>query len=325
MSFEFATPQTLEEALALWQEDGNAYWFAGGTDLVPKIKTALARPTRLVNLKEIKELHSISESDEGLRIGSLVTLTELAENRAVREHYRVLSEACALAASPQLRNMATIGGNLNQDSRCSYYRGAYPCWLKGGQICYMREGENREASIVGYHECVHVHPSDPANALVALDAKIITRAKSESREIPAMDFFRAPADGDRRMNVLQPGEVIAEIRLPRFPNSRSTYLKAMDRAVWTFVLVSAAVRLDFDGGRLSAARLVLGGIAPIPWCAREVESSLPGQELTEQAVEAATARALPEVQPLPHNAYKRRLARALLKRAILQVATPVVA
>ncbi len=320
MAFEFSSPQTVDDALRLWQSADGSQWFAGGTDLVPEIKAALKSPKRLVNLKSIHSLDGITEVEDGVRIGGLVTLAELAGSDLIRTRYHALAEACRLAASPQLRNMATIGGNLNQDSRCSYYRGVFPCWLKGGQVCYMREGENRQGSVIGYHECVHVHPSDPANALVALDAKIMTQGLNGAHVIPASDFYTSPTDGDRRMNVLRPGDVITEIRLPTLNTSKSTYLKAMDRAGFTFVLVSAAVRLDLEGDRVSAARVVVGGVAPVPWCAREVEKALTGQTLTPELISQAADRALADAQPLSHNGYKIRLARALIKRAVLSLA-----
>ncbi len=317
MTFEFTSPQTLDDALQLYHE--KARWFAGGIDLVPEIKTGMAVPARLVNLKQIAELRGIAKTDSDLRIGALTTLTEIAESRVVREKYRALADACEFSASPQLRNVATIGGNLNQDSRCPYYRAGFHCWLKGGATCYMRGGENREAAIIGYHECVHVHPSDPAAALVALDAKIGVRGKNGAREIAAEEFFRAPTSDNRRLNVLPPDEVITHLQIPISVNSRSVYLKAMDRATWTFALASAAVRLAFTDGKISDARVVIGGIAPVPWRARAAETILQSQALDADLAARAAEQAVQDAEPLAHNAYKIRLARALVKRAIVQM------
>ena len=314
MTFEFTSPQTLDDALKLWHAD--ARWFAGGTDLVPEIKTELARHKRVVNLKTIAELRGISETHDGVSIGALVTLTEIEESRLLRERYRALTEACSFAATPQLRNVATIGGNMAQDSRCEYYRGAFHCWLKGGDVCYMREGENREAAIIGYDDCVHVHPSDPAVALAALDAKISVRGKDGAREISAADFFHAPANGDRRLNVLEPGDLITHLQLPNLANSRSAFLKMMDRAAFAFALVSAAVRLDFDGSKVSGARIVLGGVAPVPWGGDSAAEKVFGQEWSVDLAAQAAELVLPDAKPLAHNAYKIRLARALVKRCI---------
>ncbi len=317
MTFEFTSPQTLDDALQLYHE--KARWFAGGIDLVPEIRTGMAVPARLVNLKQIAELRGIAKTDSDLRIGALTTLTEIAESRVVREKCRALADACEFSASPQLRNVATIGGNLNQDSRCPYYRAGFHCWLKGGATCYMRGGENREAAIIGYHECVHVHPSDPAAALVALDAKIGVRGKNGAREIAAEEFFRAPTSDNRRLNVLPPDEVITHLQIPTSGNSRSVYLKAMDRATWTFALAGAAVRLAFTDGKISDARIVIGGIAPVPWRARAAETILQSQALNADLAARAAEQAVQDAEPLAHNAYKIRLARALVKRAIVQM------
>lgn len=315
--FEFTSPHTLDDALELGTD--RSRWLAGGTDLLPEMKLGLATFTRLVNLKQVAEMRGIEETSDGIRIGALTTLNEIAENKMVREKYLALAEACDLSASPQLRNVATIGGNLNQDSRCAYYRGAFNCWLKGGAMCFMREGENREGAIIGYDDCAHVYPSDPANALIALDATISVHGKNGTREIAAGEFFRRPTTDDRRrLNVLTHDELITNIRLS-VTNARSTYLKAMDRATWTFALASAAVRLDLSEGKVSAARVVLGGVAPVPWRERRAEEVLVGEKVSEELAVKAADACLRDAKPLAHNAYKVRLARALVKRAIMQI------
>jgi len=320
--FEFTSPTTLDDALQLWHE--RARWYAGGTDLIPETRSGFEMPARLINLKQIEELRGIIESKDvrserldGVRIGALTTLTEIAESKIIREKYRALAQACELSASPQIRNAGTIGGNLNQNSVCAYYRGDFKCWLKGGDTCFMRDGENTHAALIGYNDCVHAHPSDPAAALVALDAKIFVRGRAGSREIAAADFFRAPTAENKRLNALQADEIITIIHLPIAAHSRSAFLKAMDRAAFTHAIVSAAVRLDFAGEIISAARIVLGGVAPAPWRETRVEEVLVGQILSEQLAARAADAALQDAKPLAHNAYKIRLARVLLKRAIL--------
>ena len=186
MNFEYAFPETVGEAIAA--NETNARWLAGGTDLIPELKNELVAPARLVNLKKIPELRGMIENAQGLRIGALTTLSDIAENAIVRTRYRALAQACDLAASPQIRNMATIGGNLCQDSRCAYYRNGFECFLRGGDKCYMRAGENREAAVIGYHDCVHVHPSDPANALVAFDAQVVLRGRAGEHTISLAEF-----------------------------------------------------------------------------------------------------------------------------------------
>lgn len=313
--FEFTSPQTLDDAFALWTDQSR--WFAGGTDLLPEMRLGLARFARLVNLKQIAELRGITQTSAGVRIGALTTLTELAESKIIRDHYGALAEACDFSASPQLRNVATIGGNLVQDSRCAYYRGDFNCWLKGGKTCFMRDGESREAAVIGYGDCVHVHPSDPANALVALDAKISLRGPNGMREVAVEEFLKAPAGGDRRMTVSQPNEIITSYQLPRRGDAASAYLKEMDRAVWTFALASAAICLDMHAGQVSGARIVIGGVAPIPWREPRGEEILVGEEISEKVAARAAEACLRDAKALAHNSYKVKLARILVKRAIL--------
>lgn len=294
-------------------------WFAGGTDLIPEIKNDLVSPSRLVNLKRIEELGGIQESEQGMRIGALATLAEIATHKTIRARYHALAQACELAASPQIRNVATIGGNLCQDSRCAYYRNGFDCLLRGGDICYMREGENREAAVIGYHDCVHVHPSDPANVLVAFDAQIVVRGRAGEQIVAAQDFFHAPDAADLRMNVLNADEIVTAIVLPNVSeHSHSVYVKAMDRAAWAFALASACVRVEWNGSKIETARVVLGGVAPTPWREFRVETTLSGSNWDQATVTQVEWNVLDEAQPLAHNGYKLRLARALLKRALTE-------
>jgi xanthine dehydrogenase YagS FAD-binding subunit len=318
MPFEFTSPDTIEEALQVYSD--GARWFAGGTDIIPEFKAGLANPKRLVNLKRIGALHGIRIAEDGLHLGALATLGEISSDAQVRQAYRALAQACELSASPQIRNVATIGGNLCQDSRCPYYRGEFYCYLKGGKSCYMLKGENRNASVIGYDVCPHTHPSDPASALIAYDAEILVHGPDGERAIPAGGFFTAPHGDERRMNMLEQGQVIREIRLPRLGDgSRSVFLKAMDRAAWAFALVSAAVRLDMSGEQIEVARVVLGGVAPVPWREGRVERVLEGSVLNEETAARASAEALLGAAPLAHNRYKLHLARALVKKALTEL------
>jgi xanthine dehydrogenase YagS FAD-binding subunit len=315
MSFELAFPETIDDAIAA-RENG-ARWFAGGTDLIPEIKMGIASPARLVNLKRIDALRGIQENADGVRIGALTTLTEIAEHPRLREKYRALAQACDVSASPQIRNVGTLGGNLNQSSRCAYYRNGFDCFLRGGSKCFAREGENRESAVIGYRDCVHVHPSDPANALVAFDAQIVVRGGAGERVIAARDFFRAPDAKDTRMNVLERDEMIIAVLLPRMSeNTRSVYLKAMDRAAWTFALVSVAIKLEIQNSHIENARIVFGGVAPTPWQEFRIAETLSGKNADADLVTQGEWEVLADAQPLAHNRYKVRLARGLLKRAL---------
>jgi xanthine dehydrogenase YagS FAD-binding subunit len=318
MPFEFVSPSTLEEAIQA-HADG-AQWYAGGTDVIPGFKAGLVNPKRLVNLKRIDALRGIWLSEDGLHLGALVTLNEVASHPGVVTKYQALAQACEMSASPQIRNVATIAGNLCQDSRCPYYREGFPCYLGGGEACYVLKGENRRAAVIGYRDCAHVHPSDPAVALMAYDAEILVSGPGEDAVIPIASFFTPPQGNARRMNVLRRGQVIREIRLPNLGDeSRSEFVKAMDRAAWAFALVSAAVRLELSLGLVVNARVVLGGVAPLPWREMRVEKALMGTPLTESSASHVSAQTLLDASPLSHNRYKLRLARALVKRALLDL------
>jgi len=251
---------------------------AGGTDLVPLLKDGLVEAETLVDVRGIVP--------RGIHEGKIGAGTTLADLEADPEIPQALREACALAASPQLRSMGTIGGNLLQATRCWYWRLKYPCFLHGGSTCHARQGAHREHAIFGNERCASAHPSDPAAALLALG----TTLRTDRRELPLADLYRLPTEDDRNVTALEPGELILELEVPQ-PDA-STYLKAMDRTRFTFALVGvAAARFG------SETRLALAGVAPIPWLLDSADD-----------LERAT--------PLPGTAYKVDLARALVRRAL---------
>jgi xanthine dehydrogenase YagS FAD-binding subunit len=274
-AFSLARPETLAAASARLREGARP--LAGGTDLVPLVRDGLVDGDQLVDVRAL-----LPRGIENGRIGAGTTLAELERSDEIPD---ALREACRLSASPQLRNMGTIGGNLLQATRCWYWRLGFPCYLHGGDRCHAREGEHREHAIFGNERCASAHPSDPAAALLALDAAVVT----ERRRFPVAELYRAPSDDDRDVTTLEPGELILALDVTR-PDA-SVYLKAMDRRAWSFALVGvAAARF---GGEL---RLALAGVAPIPWLL-----SSPAD------LHAAT--------PLPGTAYKAEIARALVARA----------
>jgi xanthine dehydrogenase YagS FAD-binding subunit len=317
--FEYTSAPTLDAALDILSlaNDGAIRPLAGGTDLLTLMKSDIVAPDHLVDIKRASGLTSGIEGDgDGLRIGALTTLAEIERNPLIRERYPALAESVAIAATPQLRNMATIGGNLLQRPRCWYYRNhLFHCWLKGGDICYARDGQNRQHAIFGDSPCVATHPSDPANALVALDATVTVRSVSGEQQVPIVDFFTLPTDDRRIETALQPGELILDVRLPA-TTMRSTYLKAMDRKVWAFALVSVAAALAVENGTISDARLVLGGVAPVPWRVQSAERALIGSAPDIATFDRAADTALAVAQPLEHNGYKVSLAKALIRRAL---------
>lgn len=276
---ELLRPDSLEAATSALGNDSVA--LAGGTELVPLLRDRIVEANALVDVRDV-----VPRGVDGERIGAATTLGELEVDPQIPQ---ALREACRLAASPQLRAMGTIGGNLLQQTRCWYWRLRYPCWLHGGEECFAREGLHREHAVFANEPCASAHPSDPAAALLALGATL----RTDQRELSLADLYRLPTDDDRQMTTLGAGELILELEVPA-PEA-STYLKAMDRRRYSFALVGVAAARFADG-----TRLALSGVAPIPWLLED-----------EEALEAAT--------PLPQNAYKLEIARALVRRALAEV------
>ena len=330
--FEHVDAPSAPDAVRLLQPApegaGAARPIAGGTDLLTTLKAGLHAPYRLVNLKSIRGLDGVEVGAEGLRIGALVTLDSIERHPAIRERYRALADAAGLAASPQLRNMGTLGGNLAQETRCWYYRNPeIPCWLKGGEKCYAREGENSHHAIFTDRTyCVSVHPSDPATALLALGATNIVQTADGERRLPIGEYFTPPRDDRRRLNALEPADVITAVELPPAPaGSASLYLKAMDRAAWSFALASVAVALTWAGsgpGRtVATARVAVGGVSPIPLRATAAEGYLTGKLIDAATAAEAGRLAVQGAAPLAHNIYKTRLLSGLLAAALTDLAS----
>ena len=317
--FEYSNPASVDEALALLgQAGGGSRALAGGTDLITLMKADLAAPERLVNLKQLAEIpRGIAEEAGGVTIGALTSLSEIEGHTLLAERYPVLAEAAAVAATPQLRNMATLGGNLLQRPRCWYFRNPrFNCWLKGGEECQARDGENQHHALFGGSPCVAAHPSDLAPALVALGASVRLRGADGERVLPIEEFFALP-DDQRRTETVLGDELVLSVDLPSMqPGSRSTYLKAMDRKAWSFALVGVAAALRLDGRTIADARLVLGGVAPIPWRAQAAERALIGAEAGAELFARAAEIALADAEPLAHNGYKVPLAKTLIRRAL---------
>lgn len=318
--FAYESPATIADTIALLARDtATIRPLAGGTDLLTLMKGEIVAPERLVDIKRLNDLtDEIGVTEHGLEIGALATLAEIETDPFVTGLAPALAQAAGLAATPQLRHMATLGGNLLQRPRCWYFRDAeIPCWLKGGDGCPARDGENQLHALFGDGPCVAVHPSDLATALTALDAAIVARGAAGERVIPIGEFFAPPEDGRRTENTLGADELIVSIRIPSSPDgATSAYLKAMDRKVWAFALVSVAATLAVREGSISRARVVLGGVANVPRRARRAEEALIGVEPTDAAFTQAADAALADARPLEHNGYKIPLARALVRRAL---------
>ena len=325
-SFTLANPTTIEQAIELLGRRaepgarGRVQLFAGGQDLLTEMKEHLAEPDVLVNLKGIGGLAGIELDGSGaLAIGALATIAALEEHEGIRARHRVLAEAAASIASPQIRSVGTLGGNLCQRPRCWYYRSEHAkCLKKGGSECFSYSGLNKYNAILGGGPSYIVHPSDLAPALVALDAEATLRGAAGERTVPLEKFFTLPAEGSvLRENVLAGDEILARVRVPApAAGTRSTYLKFKERGSFDFALASVALSLVLEGGKVARARVVLGGVAPIPWRAKDAEAALVGKGLDEDAFKAAGEGAVRGAEPLEHNAYKVPLVKGLVFRAL---------
>jgi xanthine dehydrogenase YagS FAD-binding subunit len=275
-NFKYVRPASLRDCVD--QVDAGAVVSAGGTDLLGCLRDGVFSAEKVVSLTGIKDLSGISVKGSDLRIGALTTLTEIATSLLVSEHYKALAQAVASVGSPQIRNQGTIGGNVCQRPRCWYFRGDFPCVRKGGNDCFALGGENVNHAIFGADGCCMVHPSDTAPALIALDAHVSVVGPSGARSIPVGEFF-VPASKDvTRETVLQKGDIVTEIVLPAAPQGlRSSYRKVRARGSWDFAVAGVAIALKLTGKKVESVRVVLSGVAPIPWRASEAEKALIGK------------------------------------------------
>lgn len=317
--FEYTRPTDLSEALAAGGDD--ARYLAGGTNLVDLMKGGVEAPRRVVDINRLPLAAIEPLPDGGLRIGALVRNADCAADPAVRSRYPLLAQALLSGASPQLRNMATVGGNLLQRTRCPYFVDtAYTACNKRspGSGCAAREGYHRMHAILGASPaCVAVHPSDMAAALLALGARVEVRSPRGTRRLAVDELLRLPENTPERDHVLAAGELIVAVELPSSPfAAHSHYLKVRDRASFSFALVSVAAALAVKAGRVQEARVVLGGVAHRPWRAAGAEELLEGGALTRASIEAAASAAVSGAEPLRDNVFKVELTRRAVARAL---------
>jgi xanthine dehydrogenase YagS FAD-binding subunit len=326
-SFEWVSASSVADAVKQLQArpppedpDEAPQPMAGGQDLLTTMRDYVARPSRVVNLKSIPGLDRIeSDSRGGLKIGALVTVAQLENHREVRQRFPGLAEAAQSVATPQIRNLGTVGGNLCQRPRCWYFRLEHAvCLRKGGDECYAESGENKYNAIFGGGPSFIVHPSDLAPMLVALDATVSVAGPKGARSLSLEKFFVLPSEDYRRENVLQPAEIITEIQVP--PSTvaaQSTYLKFKERSSLDFALSAVAAALEMGPDRkVRQARVVLGGVAPVPWRVPKVEAFLAGKTLEAATLAEAGRLALRGAEPLSKNRYKVPLTQTLVRRAL---------
>ena len=321
--FDYFAPPTLEEAISAL--GSSARPLAGGTDLLTLMKEDLHAPERLIAVRRLLP-SGIASTAEGTVIGAATPLSEIADHAHLATHYAALTEAARSAASPQLRNMATLGGNLVQRPRCWYFRNRHvQCWLKGGDTCFAREGENRQHALFGGGSCVAVHPSDLAPALLACDALLTVAGALGQRSVTMDELYALPDEKRRAETTLGENDLIVALRLPApQPGTRSLYLKAMDRAQFAFALVgvAAVARLTPDGRRFERLRLVLSGVAPIPWRSQAAECMLTAETMSDRLFAQAADAALAGAVALAHNGWKIPLLKALIVQALNTLAAP---
>ncbi|PYU20536.1 MAG: hypothetical protein DMG30_20840 [Acidobacteria bacterium] len=325
-TFTNTNPNSLDQAVSLVQQartnGQTASLVGGGSDLLALVKDFIVKPDVLVNLKTIKGLDQVVPEAGGVHIGGLITLDALGSHPVIRSQYTVLAEAAETVATPQIRNVGTLGGNVCQRPWCWYFRNGFPCLKNGGSMCYSVGGENQFHAIFGGGPSYIVHPSDTATALVALGAKFRVVGPSGERVVPGADFFVLPRQDSTRENILAPGELLSAVQLaPAPPGRRSTYNKVLDREAWTHAVVSAAVVLDMDREICRSASVVLGGVAPIPWRVPDAERLLAGQRITPALASKVGEAAVAGAQPLTKNAYKVPMTKALVRRTVLALAT----
>ncbi len=319
--FEYVSPASTRQAATLLSPTwGPTEILAGGTDLLALMKEDVVTPKRVVNIKEIKELSGMTATAAGLRIGSLTTLVEIAENSGVQEKYPALAEAVHEAASPQIRNMATLGGNLCQRPRCWYFRNGFGLLPKDESAKDLVDtGENRYHAILGNSgPAKFVSPSTIVPVLIAYGAKVRLEGPKGKRELPLEKFYVVPKTEKEREHDLQPNEIVTEVVLPPSAGWKVAHYEIRQKAAFDWPLAVAAVSLKMDGSSVQDARVVLGHVAPTPWPSAEAASALKGQSISEDSAKKAADAALGNAKPLSQNAYKVQLARVAVKRAILK-------
>ena len=319
-AFELFQPATIDDTMRLLRQYHEDAWvMAGGLDTFDWLKDRIKRPKVVVDLSQVKELSGIREAGGGLEIGATTTLTEVVRHPVIREKYSILSTGAEAAASPQIRNQGTIGGNVSQDTRCWYYRAGWPCYRAGGNTCFADTPTaiNREHAILGADRCVAVNPSDSAPALIALDAKFVIHTPKGERVVNAEDYFIGPGTDITRMNILRPGDLLTAIRLPGdWAGTKFYFEKVRDRNVWDFPLMNVASAMVVTDGKIERIRLAVNAAAAHPLRLTAVEDAVRGKAPDAATGEMAGRLAVQGARPLRFNGYKIPLMRNLVKRAI---------
>lgn len=313
-------PVDLDDALNLADEYGKAGWvLGGGQDTYGWLKDRAKHPHAMIDLTGIEALRGVRDSEGGLEIGATTTLRDIIRDERVNAEYSLLSQAAGRVASPQIRNVGTLGGNLSQDARCWYYRRGLACYRAGGNICYADgpEAMNREHAVFNASRCVAVSPSDTATAMVALEASMVVNSVDGERIVPAEEFFVGPDTHITRMTSLKPNEILTAVRLPaKWAGQKFYFEKVADRDVWDFALVSIAVAMSMEGNTIADSRFVCGAVACTPYRLKNVERAARGKSLSEESANAVASLASEGARPLNYNHFKLPLMENLVRRAM---------
>jgi xanthine dehydrogenase YagS FAD-binding subunit len=323
-SFELYQPSTIDDALALLDQFGKDAWvLAGAKDSLNMFKDRVKRPKAVIEITGIESMKGIRETSDGIEIGALTTLTEIETSPLIQAKFRVLADSVRRAASPQIRNAGTIGGNVAQDSRCWYYQDGMPCYRAGGNTCFADTpaGQNREHALFEVDRCISVSPSDSAPALLVLEAKFVIRNSRGERVVDAEDFWIGPKIDITRMTVLKDGDILTAIRIPNtWAGAQFYFEKASDRQTWDFPLVNVASAIRTDGGVITAARVAVGAVENRPRLVRGAGASLSGEQKGEEIAAIVGKTSVRGARPLNFNQYKIPLMQNLVKRAIRDAA-----
>ncbi len=323
-TFELLQPTKLADALSLLGSRGNDIWkMAGGNDSLDWFKDRVKRPKAVMDLGGVAELKGIRETADGVEIGALTTLTEVANSPIIKQKFKVLADAAIHVASPQIRNSGTLGGNVSQDARCWYYRSGLNCYRAGGNTCYSDTpaGMNREHAIFDASRCVAVSPSDTAPALIVLEASMVIKTAKGERVVAAEKYFVGPAVDITHMTVVKPDELLVAIRIPnKWAGSKFYFEKVADRKTWDFPLVNVASALKVTDGKIEAARVACGGVSAVPHYMKVIEEVVKGGKQDEETGALAGKTAVYGARPLNYNHYKIPLMENLVKRAIRDAA-----
>lgn len=313
-------PVELDDALSLAERYGDGGWvLGGGQDTYGWLKDRAKNPQAMIDLSGVESLHGIRETDDGIEIGAMTTLREIIRDERINRDYSLLAQAAGRVASPQIRNVGTLGGNLAQDTRCWYYRRGLDCYRAGGNICYANgpEAMNREHAVFDASRCVAVSPSDTATAMVALEATMVIASSSGERTVSAEDFFVGPDTHITQMTSMKSDEILTSVRIPaKWAGKRFYFEKVADRDVWDFALVSIAVAMSMDGDSIAESRFVCGGVACTPHRLTNVESAVRGKSLSDESAESVAAMASAGAVPLNYNHFKLPLMENLVRRAM---------